>query len=315
MTPAALTGAVLGAGTATGLLLIWFRLPFRRRPTLLDRVAPYVVRPRDDRAGPQAMTPAVTPFPTVERIIGPYVAQAAGYLERVLGGGASIRRRLEQAGHDGDVHQFRVRQLVWAAGGALAGIAVSVAVLIRGYAGSPFLLLIFCAATAVGGILACDQRLTAAVRARERRILAEFPTVADLLALSVAAGEGPVAALERVARSSRGELSRELHRALADARTGAGLVQALDHAADRTSLTPLARFVDGIAVAVERGTPLADVLRAQAADVRELRKRSLMEIGGRKEIGMLVPVVFLVLPVTVLFALYPGLVQIGSVVP
>jgi tight adherence protein C len=32
-----------------------------------------------------------------------------------------------------------------------------------------------------------------------------------------------------------------------------------------------------------------------------------MESGGKKEIGMMVPVVFLVLPVTVLFAIYPGL--------
>jgi tight adherence protein C len=31
-----------------------------------------------------------------------------------------------------------------------------------------------------------------------------------------------------------------------------------------------------------------------------------MEEGGRKEIAMMVPVVFLVLPVTVLFAIYPG---------
>jgi tight adherence protein C len=30
---------------------------------------------------------------------------------------------------------------------------------------------------------------------------------------------------------------------------------------------------------------------------------------------MLFPVVFLVLPVTIVFALYPGLVQISSVVP
>jgi tight adherence protein C len=170
-------------------------------------------------------------------------------------------------------------------------------------------------AAAVGGVVVRDQRLTRAVREREQRMLSEFPTIADLLALSVAAGEGPVGALERVARIGSGELAGELRRALSEARTGAGLVQALDGVAERTTLAPLARFVDGVAVAVERGTPLADVLRAQAADVREARKRNLLEIGGRKEIAMMVPVVFLVLPVTILFALYPGLVQISSVVP
>jgi len=31
-----------------------------------------------------------------------------------------------------------------------------------------------------------------------------------------------------------------------------------------------------------------------------------MEQGGKKEIAMMIPVVFVVLPVTVLFAIYPG---------
>ena len=62
----------------------------------------------------------------------------------------------------------------------------------------------------------------------------------------------------------------------------------------------------GVAVAVERGTPLADVLHAQAADVREAGRRELIEAAARKEVAMMVPVVFLVLPVTVLFAFFPG---------
>jgi tight adherence protein C len=41
--------------------------------------------------------------------------------------------------------------------------------------------------------------------------------------------------------------------------------------------------------AIERGMPLAEALRAQAADVREAGKRRLLEAGGRKEIAMMVP--------------------------
>ena len=70
----------------------------------------------------------------------------------------------------------------------------------------------------------------------------------------------------------------------------------------------MARFAQGVAVAVERGTPLADVLHAQAADVREAGRRELIETAARKEVLMMVPVVFLVLPVTVLFAFWPGVV-------
>ena len=80
---------------------------------------------------------------------------------------------------------------------------------------------------------------------------------------------------------------------------------------ERTGLPSLARFVDGIVVAVERGTPLADVLRAQAEDVREVGRRALMESGGKKEIAMMIPVVFLVLPITVLFAVFPGIAYLS----
>jgi tight adherence protein C len=110
-----------------------------------------------------------------------------------------------------------------------------------------------------------------------------------------------------VCRLSQGELAGELRRCLADARAGASLPVALTGLADRTGLPSLARFVDGLVVAVERGTPLGDVLRAQAADVREQGRREVMESAGKKEIAMMVPVVFLVLPLTILFALFPGI--------
>jgi tight adherence protein C len=171
---------------------------------------------------------------------------------------------------------------------------------------SPIALLMSAVLFSVLGVLARDRYLTRQVSQREERMLEEFPTIAELLALAVTAGEGPVGALERVTRISAGELSRELARALQDARAGASLVGALEGIASRTSLPALARFVDGVAIAVERGTPLADVLRAQAVDVREASKRQLLETAGRREIAMMVPVVFLVLPVTILFALFPG---------
>ncbi len=310
-------GALLGLGVAAGALLVWSRLPFRRRPTLEERVGPYVAQwsALDDGRARRRADDTRTPFPTLERVVRPYLADAADALERVLGGGAVVRRRLDQAGSERSVHDFRVEQVLWAAAGAAAAVVASLVMLAAGSARSPGLLVVFCVAAAVGGVVARDRRLGAVVRDREQRMLAEFPTIADMLALSVAAGEGPVGALDRVSRSSSGELARELRRAIGEARTGTGLVDALDGIAERTSLTALARFADGIAVAVDRGTPLADVLRAQAVDVRETRKRALLESGGRKEILMMIPVVFLVLPVTIVFALYPGLIQISAIVP
>ena len=166
---------------------------------------------------------------------------------------------------------------------------------------------------------ACSPATTtspARSRERERRILAEFPTVAELLALAVAAGESPVAALDRVVRRSGGELSADLGRVLAAVRTGEpGRAPPSTGWPPAPALPLVARFAQGIAVAVERGTPLADVLHAQAADVREAGRRELIETAARKEVFMMVPVVFLVLPVTVLFAFWPGVVGLSLTMP
>lgn len=310
-------GAALGLVAGLGLVVGWQWLPARRRTSIADRMAPYL--PRRSAAGWPDADPladrVVTPFPTLERIAKPYLQRAAATLERILGGAASVQRRLAQAGSDRSVGDFRVQQVLWAAAAGGAAISVSLVALAAGTSASPVSLTGWCLAAAVGGVVACDRRLTASVRSRERRILAEFPTIADLLALAVAAGEGPLSALDRVTRQASGELAGELRRALGQTRTGKGLPEALDGVAERTSLAPLARFADGVVVALERGTPLAEVLRAQAVDVRQARTRSLMAVGGRKELLMMMPVVFLVLPVTVVFALYPGLIQISAIVP
>jgi tight adherence protein C len=307
MTPA-LTGALLGATLGAGLLLVVRRLPFLRRPSVDDRIAPYL----RDLGGVDVflgVNDSSSPFYAVVRLFEPMLRGGAARLERLLGGSASIRRRMARAGMAGTVEEFRIQQVVWGAVGFGASLLASFAALSVGV-GNPLGLLLLCAIVGVLGVLSRDTYLTTQVRRRERRLLAELPTVAELLALAVAAGEGPAAALDRVARSCHGELSGELQRVLAETRAGEPLVRALDALADRTGLVALARFADGLAVALERGTPLADVLRAQAGDIREANRRELIESGARREVSMMIPVVFLVLPVTIAFAFYPGAVGI-----
>jgi tight adherence protein C len=294
------TGLLLGLLGGGGLALVVAAAP--RPPRLEDRLAPYL---RD------------TPRPSrllAEPLLRPVLREATAFLDRWLGGASSLRRRLAQAGRGTTPEEFRAEQVVWGALGLLAGLALSAAALTARDA-SPLALLAVCLGLTASGVLGRDRWLTYEVRRREERMLAELPTVAELLALAVTAGEGAVGALERVCRVGTGELTTELAAALAEARAGASLVAALEGVGARTSLPALARFVDGAAIAVERGTPLADVLRAQAVDVREAGRRALLEAGGRREIAMLVPVVFLILPTTVLFALFPGFYGLRLLTP
>ncbi len=303
------SGGIAGGVLCLGLLVVFTRVTALRRNDLDTRVLAYV------RDLPQLQIRRSAPSGSgLQLVFGPVLRGGAERLERVLGGAASVRRRIDRAGLAMSLHDFRVEQIIW---GLVAFAACAVpSVLISLQSPDRALpLLICCGVAFVVGVLLRENRLTAQVRAHERRVLEELPSVAELLALAVAAGEGPVAATERVVARSRGALADELRHVLADIRVGAPVGRAFDAYAARSGLPVVARFASAIAVSVERGTPLADVLHAQAADVREARRRALIESGARREVAMMVPVVFLIMPTTVLFAFWPGVVGISLVTP
>jgi tight adherence protein C len=307
-------GALLGSVAGAGLLLIVLRVAVLRRPQLADRVLPYLrdLPVRDQ--GPAMRAASSSPTSAAAGIFGPVLRSAADVVERVMGGSSSVRRRLQRAGLERTVQDFRIEQVVWGLIGFGAAAAVSL-VRALGGVGSVGSVVVFCVLGFVCGVFLRDNRLSTQVTNRERQILTEFPTVAELLALSVAAGESPVSALDRVVRRSHGALSADLGEVLARIRTGEPVGSAFESLARSTGLPIVARFATGITVAMERGTPLADVLHAQAADVREAGRRLLIETAARKEIAMMAPVLFFVLPVTILFAFYPGVLGLRLTTP
>lgn len=302
---------LLGLMLALGLGLIWAGLPQRRRITFAERIAPQL-RSAGLRSSLLSEAPDASDLGNAfVRVLRPLVQRlAAGRLLR--GGPAETRalqRRLIKAGARISPVEFRGEQLMCAAAAAGVGLLlVALGWANHVIAALPGLVLV--GVCAVCGFMLRDYLLSRRIAAREKRMLGEFPVIAELMALSVTAGESALAALERICRSSDGELSEEFRSVLADARAGVGVVEAMQAFAQRIDLPSLSRFVDGITVAIERGTPLADVLRSQAQDVRDQAKRDLMEVAGKKEIAMMAPVVFLILPLTVVFAVFPGLAAI-----
>lgn len=306
MASAAACGLLLGAG----LWLLLVRLPFMRPMTFADRIGPQLKTHNLESRLLHAVPGNITPFGPLERILRPVISDAIAWAGRVNHGSAALNRRLARAGSSRTTADFRAEQTLWALGSFAFAVG---ALLLAGAIGrfSPFIAVLVALSAAAGGFLLKDYLLGAHIKKRESRMMAEFPSIAELMALAVSAGESATGALDRVCRSAKGELANEFTRVLAETRAGTPLVDALQEFSARTDLGPLVRFVDGMIVAVERGTPLADVLRAQAQDVRDTAKRDLMESAGKKEIGMMVPLVFGVLPLTVVFAVFPGLAAIS----
>lgn len=302
-----MTAAAAGVAMALGglFVLVWW---WARRPTLARRLGPHLrgFAPAADNAD---LAPD-TPFPAAERLIGPVLRDGARAVARWGTSATELQARLRRGGSSLSVEQFRAQQVVWALA-ALAGSLLLGLVLAATRGTSVVALAVLVAAATVGGAVGREYALTRAIAKREARLVSELPTVAEMLALSVSAGEGALAALERVGRISRGAMSDEIRVLLGEVHAGATVSAALHEWARATGVAPLARFADATATAIERGTPLAQVLHAQAGDVRDAGRRQLMEEGGRREVAMMVPVVFLILPVTVVFAVFPGIVAIN----
>lgn len=303
---ASLAGLALAVGGLLGLGL-WIAVaaaPRVGRRSLTERVAPMLLD-----VSPQARAfvarHSADPLPVLGLVLGPVVAPLRRALVAATGGD-DLDRALHRAGSRMTAAEYRSRRAVWCAVGAsLGALAGAVAVMTQGgfTVLTPALVVLGAVAAALihGRMLHHRARRTAAV------IAEELPTMLEFLALSLSAGEGMRDAVARLARSSHGELAARLRVAVAEASTGVPLIDALDRAATELALPAFTRLVQQLRAALERGTPLAEVLHAQASDAREAAKRELLERAGKREIAMLVPVVFLILPVTVLFAVYPGL--------
>jgi tight adherence protein C len=298
-------GAFFGSVLGIGLWSLVSLTPRLSRPRLANRLAPYLLDVSADARVLMGRR-SVDPIPVLGTLFSPVFDSLAQTLAGVLGGADVIERRLRQSGSVRSVEAFRSEQLVW----GLLGLAAALLTVLGTPLGRGWPLVVQLTAPGVAaatGVVLRDVRLKRAATARLARMDSELPTILEFLTLSLAAGEGILDALRRVARSTSGELSREFTGIVGDVHAGVSVTTALTELSRRMRLTSLTRFVDQVVGAIDRGSPLAEVLRAQAQDGREEAKRRLLEAAGKKEVAMMVPLVFLILPMTIVFAIFPGL--------
>lgn len=297
---ALLLGAVLGIGLWTLLSM----LPAMTRPRLAERIAPQLVDISETARHDQARKRLET-LPAIWWLFSPVLRTARRAIGAITGNDHELTQRLRRAGGSLSVERYRTEQAAAAVIGFALGGLLAAMLLQQGARNLPAAI-VLPPILAVAGVACRDLLLRISVTRRLRRIADEYPTVLEFLSLSLAAGEGIFAAMQRVSRMGRGELAAEISRVVVRVQSGETTTSALTTVARELGYRPWERSCDHIVTALERGAPLVEVLRAQAQDARELAKRELLEQAGRKEISMMVPLVLLVLPVTVLFAIYPS---------
>ena len=156
------------------------------------------------------------------------------------------------------------------------------------------------------GKLLIDQ-FRSSTSAKLERALFELPELIDLIAVSLRAGDGVYRSFATVIPRCDGEIAREFSKALKAVEYGAAFGAEIKQLAKALPHPQVSEFVAKVSTSLERGTPLAQMLSEQGVSVREEIKARLLRQAGRNETRMLIPLVFLILPVTVLFAIYPSL--------
>jgi len=129
----------------------------------------------------------------------------------------------------------------------------------------------------------------------------------DLLAVALTAGQNPRASIDTISEFLPTDFKEGISKAIRENAFGKPLMIALNEMSDEKGSRVLKPLIKQMETAIARGTPLAEVSRKFAEDQRLKFKNLLMKQAAAKEISMLFPVVFVVLPSVLAVAMYPAL--------
>ena len=129
----------------------------------------------------------------------------------------------------------------------------------------------------------------------------------DLLAVALTAGQNPRASIDTISEFLPTDFKDGISKAIRENAFGKPLMIALNEMSDEKESKVLKPLIKQMETAISRGTPLAEVSRKFAEDQRLKFRNLLMKQAAAKEISMLIPVVFVVLPSVLAVAMYPAL--------
>jgi tight adherence protein C len=138
-------------------------------------------------------------------------------------------------------------------------------------------------------------------------LLFELGDFLDLFSVALSSGDSVFNSLGRVTIRAQGTLASEFEILLRGVELGESLENELEDLAKRLPQQQVVEMCNKFILALQRGTPLSEMLQSQAESVRSEIRNQIAKQAGKNETRMLIPLVFLILPVTVLFAIYPSL--------
>jgi len=142
--------------------------------------------------------------------------------------------------------------------------------------------------------------------------LMEVPDFASLLWFAICAGESLENSLRIAASRSSGYVSGQFSQVIQNVDLGALLQIELQNLGVESKSDQVRELATKLAVALGNGTALADLLADYVQSASAELRTSLLDKAAKNETKMMIPLVFVILPVTVMFSVYPSLALIQN---
>ncbi|MEY3407266.1 MAG: hypothetical protein RL038_327 [Actinomycetota bacterium] len=139
-----------------------------------------------------------------------------------------------------------------------------------------------------------------------------LPNLIDLLSVAITAGLSPAAALETAIMQADETIQRNWELLQRDSQE-LNFSFRLSQVARTNSGYASGRLAEQILISLERGTPILPMLDAIATDIRSTNYRNLNEKAAAKDVWMMLPVVFGILPAVTAVAIYPALTTLSTI--
>jgi tight adherence protein C len=152
--------------------------------------------------------------------------------------------------------------------------------------------------------------LKSRARRRLNRIELEMPELIDLLVVTVEAGLGLAAALQRSATRMKGPLGKELGITLREYDLGLTIEESLRNFVERCDAPATRALIRAVTQGQTLGIPIGQVMRRLADDLRKRRLQLVQERAQKAPLKILFPLAFLILPTIFIVVLYPALYNV-----
>jgi len=208
----------------------------------------------------------------------------------------SLKLKLARAGYrrEGASSLFLASKTVLGVAGAIGAVLFALS------SGQTMQNVLGLAAFAGGvGFMLPNVWLSLAIKQRAEKIANGLPDSLDLMVVSVEAGLGLDAALQRVGDEMRfvyPELAEEFTIATAETQMGVPRAEALRNMAERVDVPQLTALVSIIIQAEKFGTSIAKALRNQADALRTKRRQKAEERAQKTAVKLMLPLILFIFP-------------------